>query len=159
MLVRGRPPVSTVESPTDTDAVARYCAASTANDIEGILATLSPDAELVSPLSANIVVRGKDDLRVLLGAVYSSLDGLRWERIAAEGKYVTAVATSRLAGLRVDDAMIFELGPDGGIVRIRPHLRPWLGTTAFALLLGAKLAGHFDVILRAARAGTAGRSG
>jgi ketosteroid isomerase-like protein len=60
------------------DAVSRYCAASEANDLDGVLATLTPDAEVVSPISGHLVFRGQRDLRVLLGAVYGSLAGLRW---------------------------------------------------------------------------------
>jgi hypothetical protein len=52
------------------DAVAGYRVMSEANDIDGLMETLAPDAELVSPLSGLMVFRGKDDLRVLLGAIY-----------------------------------------------------------------------------------------
>jgi hypothetical protein len=142
--------MNTVETPTQVDAVARYCAASSVNDLEGMLATLAPDAELVSPLSAHLVIRGRGDLRVLLGAIYSSLHGLHWDPPAWNGSRAYVVGSSRVAGLQVDDAMIFEIGPDGSIIRLRPHLRPWLGTSVLALVLGIKLAPHFDVILRAA---------
>ena len=47
--------------------------------------------------------------------------------------------------------MAFDLAPDGRIRRIRPHLRPLLGTTLFALSLGAKVAAHPGVVLRALR--------
>ena len=77
--------MSTVESPTQTDAVTRYCAASAANDLEGMVATLAPDAELVSPLSANLVIRGREDLRVLLGAIYSSLEACTGTRRPGTG--------------------------------------------------------------------------
>jgi hypothetical protein len=40
---------------------------------------------------------------------------------------------------------------DGLIRRIRPHLRPWLATTLFALLLGPKVVRHPGVVLRACR--------
>ncbi len=149
--------MSTVETPTNVDSVARYCAASSANDLEGILATLAPDAELISPLSANAIIRGREDLRALLGAIYSSLEGLHWGALAANDSLVTVVGSARIAGLRIDDAMVFELGPDGNIVRIRPHLRPWLATTVLALVLMRKLAPHFGVMLRAAQAGTVAR--
>jgi len=41
------------------DAVARYRAASEANDIGALLETLAPDVELVSPLSGRLVFRGR----------------------------------------------------------------------------------------------------
>ncbi len=94
---------------------------------------------------------------MLLGAIYSSLKGLHWGAPISNGSVVVAVGSSRIAGLRLDDAMIFELGSDGSIVRIRPHLRPWLATTVLALVLGVKLAPHHEVMLRAARAGIAAR--
>jgi hypothetical protein len=43
------------------------------------------------------------------------------------------------------------LSGNGRIRRIRPHLRPWLGLTGFALLVGPRLARHPGVILRALR--------
>ena len=60
------------------DALDRYLAASSANDIDALMGTLAPDAEVFSPISGRMVFRGHDDLRVLLGAVYGSLNGLRW---------------------------------------------------------------------------------
>jgi hypothetical protein len=36
------------------DAVTRYCAASEANDVDALLATLAPDGALVSPLSGHL---------------------------------------------------------------------------------------------------------
>lgn len=47
--------------------------------------------------------------------------------------------------------MVFELGDDRLIRAIRPHLRPWLATTVFALKLGPKVARHPGVMLRALR--------
>ena len=35
--------------------------------------------------------------------------------------------------------MVLELAPDGQIQRLRPHLRPWLASTWFALAVGIKL--------------------
>ena len=44
-----------------------------------------------------------------------------------------------------------ELNDAGLIVRIRPHLRPWLAITLFALVLGPKIARHPGVLRRALR--------
>jgi len=140
------------------DAVRRFCAAAAADDLDGVIATLAADAELVSPLSGRLVFRGREDLRILLGAVYSTLDGLRWEDPIAQGQAASAVAVATAGGLRVDDALLFELNPQGEIARLRPHLRPWLGTTLFALLLGPKVARHPAVLWRAVRAGARRRT-
>jgi hypothetical protein len=52
--------------------------------------------------------------------------------------------------------MAFDLADDGRISRIRPHLRPWLATTLFALLLGPQVARHPGVVWRALRNGARG---
>lgn len=134
------------------DAVTRYCAASEARNIDAIMATLAPDAALVSPLSGRMVFRGLDDLRILLTAVYGSMSGLRWVQQIGEGTTTrVAIAEGRVGGTQLGDAMLFELDASGMIRRIRPHLRPWLGTTVFALILGPKIARHPGMVLRALR--------
>src|SRR5690242_589003 len=102
--------------------------------------TLAPDIELVSPLSARLVFRGRDDLRALLGAVYGTVRGLCWGDELGDGSTRFLLGKMRVGPFKLDDAMLFELGDDGLIQRIRPHLRPWLATTFFALLLGPKIA-------------------
>jgi hypothetical protein len=52
--------------------------------------------------------------------------------------------------------MAFDLDDEGRISRIRPHLRPWLATTLFALLLGPQVARHPRVVWRALRNGARG---
>jgi hypothetical protein len=133
------------------DAVATFCDATRANDLDRIVSTLAPDAELLSPLSGRMVFRGRDDLRVLLGAVYGGLSGLTWREVIGEGATRVAVSDGRIAGVTITDAMVLELDDAGLIVRIRPHLRPWPAITLFALLLGPKIARHPGAVRRALR--------
>lgn len=133
------------------DATARYRAATEANDIDGIMATLASEAELVSPISGRMVFGGKDDLRVLLAAVYGSLRGLRWDKEIGDQTSRVLIGAAKIGGVTLGDAMVFELADDGLIRRIRPHLRPWLGLTVFTLVVGPKLARHPAVIWRALR--------
>jgi hypothetical protein len=133
------------------DAVARYRAASEINDIDAMMETLAPDAELVSPLSGHMVFRGQKDLRVLLSAVYGTLRDLTWSSEVGDGKVRAVIGDTKVGPLKLSDAMIFELADDGQIQRIRPHLRPWLAVTLFALLLGPKVGRHPGVVRRALR--------
>jgi hypothetical protein len=137
---------------TDTaDAVAVFCDATRTNDVDKMVTALAPDAELVSPLSGRMVFRGRDDLRVLLGAVYGGLSDVVWREVIGDGATRVAVSDSRIAGVTITDAMVLELDDAGLIVRMRPHLRPWLAITLFALLLGPKIARHPGVLRRALR--------
>ncbi len=133
------------------DALAEFRAASEANDLDRFVATLAPDAELVSPLLAHGVIRGKQDLRLLFAAVYSSLSELRWTEEIRDGSRGLMIAEARIGPFRIDDAMVFELDSERRIKLLRPHLRPWLATTWFALAVGAKVARHPGVVWRAVR--------
>lgn len=135
------------------DAIARYRAATEAGDVDGFMATMAPDVEVVSPLSGRMVFRGEEDVRILLGAVYGTLKGLRWTKTVGAGDSYVLVGETRVAGIGMTDAMVIELGPDGRIQRIGPHLRPWLALTVFALLLGPKVGRHPGVMRRALAAG------
>ncbi|GAT00876.1 nuclear transport factor 2 family protein [Mycolicibacterium fortuitum] len=136
---------------TSTDSINVFCEATRTNDIDRAMATLAPDAELISPLSGHMVFRGHDDLRSLLTAVYGGLRQLSWQEPIGEGKTRVAVSEGRIAGLTITDALIIEVDGNGQIRRLRPHLRPWLPTTVFALLLGPKIARHPAVLRRALR--------
>ncbi len=72
------------------------------------------------------------------GAVYSTTRELHWREEFGEGAARVLICEFKIGPQRASDAMAFELDADGRIRRIRPHLRPWLATTLFALLLGPK---------------------
>jgi len=133
------------------DAIDVYRRASESGDIESLAATLAPDVELVSPLSGRMVFRGIDDVTVLATQVYGSIRGLRWTDEFGDGHRRVLIGEGRVGPLRLTDAMAFDLAPDGRIARIRPHLRPWLATTYFALALVPRMAPHAGVLLRALR--------
>ena len=131
------------------DAVSRYCAATEAGDVDAFMATMTPDVEVVSPISGRMSFRGQDDVRFLLSAVYGTLTDLHWTTVVGDGKSSVAVGRTKVAGIGMTDAMVFELAPDGRIQRIGPHLRPWLALTVFALLLGPKVGRRPGVVRRA----------
>jgi len=131
------------------DAVSRYRWASETGNIDALMDTLAPDVEVVSPISGRMVFRGHRDVRILLCAVYGSLSGLRWTEAVGDSERRVVLGEARIGGLRMTDAMVFELGPEGRIRRISPHLRPWLALTLFAAILGPKVAQHPALIRRA----------
>jgi hypothetical protein len=131
------------------DAVERYRVASEAGDMDGVMAALAPDVEVVSPISGRMVFRGQQDVRLLLSAVYGTLRDLRWTDTIGEGKRRVLLGETRIGPIRMTDAMVFELAPDGLIRRISPHLRPWLALTLFAAVLGPKVGRRPGVVRRA----------
>jgi SnoaL-like domain len=139
------------DDPVNDDAVTRYRAASEANDIDGVMQTLTSDVELVSPISGRMVFRGREDLRSLLAAVYGSLRGFRWDEEVGDSRVRLLIGEGFIGPLKLSDAMVLELAEDGRIQRFRPHLRPWLAVTLFALVLGAKVGRHPAIVVRALR--------
>jgi SnoaL-like domain len=136
------------------DAVSRFRAASEAHDVEAMMATVAPDAELVSPISGRLVFRGAADLRLLLEAIYSTVTAVRWNPIVGDGDVRVLVGEAQLGRMTLGDAMMLELAPDGRIQVMRPHLRPWLGLSLLALRLGPRLLRHPSVVHRALRSTT-----
>jgi hypothetical protein len=131
------------------DAVTRYCAATEAGDMEAMAATFAGDVELPSPLFGRVRFQG-EEVRAVLTAVYATVGDLRWDAPVGEGPTRVSIARARVLGMRIDDAMVFELDELGMIRRIRPHLRPLAATIAFALMLAPNAARN-PLILRALR--------
>jgi hypothetical protein len=110
---------------------------------------LAPNVEVVSPISGRMVFRGQEDVRVLFSAVYGTLSGLRWKQTIGADEHRVVTGEARIGPVRMTDAMVFELAPDGRIRKVSPHLRPWLALTLFALVLGPKVARRPGVVWRA----------
>jgi hypothetical protein len=133
------------------DAVARYCAASQAGDMAALASTLAADVRLPSPLFRRMTFKGRADVLALLTIVYGMLRDVTWDQPSGDGASRVVISHARIAGVRIDDAMAFELDQDGLIRRIRPHLRPLLATTLFALMVGPRAAPQPGIVVRALR--------
>lgn len=119
--------------------------------MDALASTLAVDVELPSPLFGRMVFRGREDVVALLTAVYGMLSKPRWEPPIGGGSTRVAISEARIVGLRISDAMGFELDQDGLILRVRPHLRPLLATSLFALTVGPRVARRPGIVLRALR--------
>jgi hypothetical protein len=133
------------------DAVACYCEATESGDMDAMRSTFAEDVRLPSPLFGRMTFKGRQDVGYLLAAVYGLLREVHWHTPVGEGKDRVVISTARIAGLKVDDAMVFELDEQGLIRRIRPHLRPLAATLAFALMIGPRVARRPGIVLTALR--------
>jgi hypothetical protein len=142
--------LSSESPPSDPrDVITRYCEASERADFDSLRETLALDVELVSPIAARAVFRGRDDVCALLQVVYRTMRGLRWREQIGDGSTRVVIGDAFVGPLRISDAMVCDLAPDGRIQGFRPHLRPWLAVTLFALKLTPLFIRRPDVIRRA----------
>jgi hypothetical protein len=124
---------------TGANFVELYRSASQANDIDNIMESLSDDVEVASPIVGRMRFQGQRDVRILFSAVYSLATGLEWHReLVGEHTHVL-IGEMHVGPFRLSDAMVLDIGEDGRICRVTPHLRPWLGLTVFAVCLGTRL--------------------
>ena len=122
------------------------------HDVDGVVAALAPDAELVSPIVGRAVFRGEHDLRVLFGVLCSALVDLRWRSVVGDGQVRVLFGRARVAGpVVLEDALLVELAEDGRVQRLTPHLRPWLGATALAARVLPAVLRHPRLARRALR--------
>lgn len=135
-----------------SDPVETFRTATKAGDIDTLMTTLAPDAELISPLSARLVFRGHEDLRILLAAVYGRLGHLRWTEQIGDGTRRVLLAEAKIGPFRLTEALVLELDDEGRIRTMSPHLRPWLAQTFFAIKLAPRLFTKPGVIRRAGAA-------
>lgn len=93
------------------DGVARYRAGSEANDVDALMQTLAPDAELISPISGRMVFCGRDDLRVLLSAIYGSITQLRWREQVGQSQVLQPHLRRPRPGLSCRRCVIWPRSP------------------------------------------------
>ncbi len=118
--------------------------------MEAMAATFATGVELPSPLFGSMTFKG-NDVRRILTAVYSVLRSVEWEAPVGDGARRLAVTHAKILGMRIDDAMVFELDEQGQIRRIRPHLRPLAAIVLFALAVVPRVATKPLMTLRALR--------
>ncbi|MEV0338680.1 nuclear transport factor 2 family protein [Nocardia sp. NPDC050713] len=137
-----------------SDVVDQFCAATETADIDALMDTLAPDAELRSPISGTLVFRGHEDLRILLTVVYRGVSGLRWTARIGDGPRRVLLAEAKVGPFRMTEAMVLDLAEDGRIRRLDPHLRPWLAISFLAAKLGPGLL-RYPAVMRRARSAEA----
>jgi hypothetical protein len=109
------------------------------------------DGVLRSPIFGRFAFSGREDLRTLMRVVYKVAKHTTFTSRAVEGRTAMLAGRSRVLGLRIEEAFVFELDESGKIKLVTVHIRPLLGLTVFALVLAVRMAPHPLLLLRAAR--------
>jgi hypothetical protein len=139
-------------STTAAATTARYREAAEAHDVEGLIATLSPDVLLHSPITERIAFRGHDELRELLTSVFETLTDIRYTADIGDDRTRALFVRAKVAGQDVEEAMRIELDDQARITEITLFFRPLPGLAALAGELAPRVVARRHGGVRAALA-------
>lgn len=118
----------------------RYRAAIEAGDTDAFLQTLAPDVVLHSPITARTRFCGHDEIRVLMGAVFSNIEDIRYFEDVGDATTRALFYRGRVGRQEVEEATLVRLDSEALITEIRLWFRPLPGLTAVMRKLGPALA-------------------
>lgn len=129
-----------VPSQSQCEITARYRRAGEALDVEGLLATLAPDAVLRSPITDQVEFRGLAEIRPLLEAVFSVLREPKFFADIGDAHTRALFHRARVGEQSVEEVSRVELGDDGLIKELTQYVRPLPGLATMAACLAPKVA-------------------
>jgi hypothetical protein len=129
------------QTPTEIAAAttARYRKTAEAGDIEGLLATLSPDVVFHSPITERVVFRGHDEMRELLEAVFDTFTEIRYFLDIGDDRTRSLAFRAFVGRQPVEEATRVELDDDGRITDLTAYFRPLPAITLIAATLVPKV--------------------
>ena len=122
------------------ETTARYRQAGEAHDIEGLLATLAPDVVFRSPITDRIEFRGHDELRELLGSVFTVLHDIHFFADIGDQRTRALFHRAIVNSQPVEEATRLELNEQGQIREITLFFRPLPGLATFAAAVAPHVA-------------------
>lgn len=133
--------------------------ASRTGDVPLLRSALDDRVEFRAPALARLVFRGSHDVSLVLSTAFGIFDDVTSRAELAEGTTHVVILDCRFAIFALTDALVIEVGDDGLIVSLEPHLRPWPSSTLFILLMATRLCRRPRVLLRALRRGAPAGAG
>lgn len=93
-------------------------------DLEALLATLTPDVVIRSPVSVRLKFQGIEDARELFGMVFGELGEFTYTDEFADAGTRILVYQGRFAGEEIEETQLLRLAADGRIREISLFIRP-----------------------------------
>lgn len=128
-------------NPTDSAATTteRYRRAGEAGDVDAILAVLSEDVVLHSPITNRLAFHGREEMRDLLEAVFETMTEIRYFADIGDDRQRALFFRARVGRQPIEECMRTELNDQGLISEITIAIRPLPGLAALAAALGPKV--------------------
>ena len=122
------------------ETTARWRAAAETGDLEGFMATLSPQVVFHSPLTTLTSFEGHEQVRALMEAVFATINNIRYSDDIGDETVRALVYRAQVGGQEVQEATIIRLNEEAKVVKVTFWYRPLPGLTALAAMLGPALA-------------------
>jgi hypothetical protein len=120
--------------------VSAFRTAAERRDLEGLLATFTPDVVIRSPVSARLRFEGPKQVREVFRIVLERLDVIEYYEELGDKTSRALFYRGRLAGAEVEETQLIRLAPDGRIREIVFFIRPFPGLAGVAAGLAPALA-------------------
>jgi hypothetical protein len=127
-------------APASEPTVSAFRDAAERRDLEALLATLTPDVVIHSPVSARLRFEGIEDARELFGVVFAELGEFTYTDEVADPGTQVLVYRGRLAGQEIEETQLLRLATDGRIREITIFIRPLPGLAGIAARFAPGLA-------------------
>ena len=134
-------PVGAAADPAAT--VARYREAVERQDVDALIATLSPDVEMFSPISQRALLRGRPTIRDVVAAVFANVEEMQVvdEIATADGRRRVLYLRGHLRGGQpVEESAWLRFDNAGLVAELTLFIRPLSALTALVAAMGPPLA-------------------
>ena len=120
--------------------VSAFGTAAERRDLEGLLATFSPDVVIRSPVSSRLRFEGPTQVREVFRVVLDRLEVIEYYEELGDETSRALFYRGRLAGANVEETQLIRLAADGRIREIVYFIRPFPGLAGVAAGLAPALA-------------------
>jgi hypothetical protein len=120
----------------------RFRATAEAGDLEGLVATLAPNAVMHSPITNGLQFDGAGEIRALLPHVFAVVEDIRYTDDVGDARTRALFYDARIGKVDVEEATRIKLDDQARITDVTLWFRPLPGLTALLAALGPRLAGR-----------------
>jgi len=121
-------------------SVSAFRDAAERRDLEAILATLTADVVIRSPVSSRLAFAGIEQARELFGVVFAALGEFTYTDELGDDETRILVYRGRLAGEEIEEVQLLRLAADGRIRELSFFIRPLPGLAGVAAGLAPGMA-------------------
>jgi hypothetical protein len=119
---------------------ARLVQAAEGGDIDGIMATCSPQVVVKSPITASAHFEGLDEVRDLMTAVFDTISDPHYFEDFGDAHTRYLAARAHIGSQPFEESVLLRLDDQARIYEMTVFVRPLPGLTAMLAALGPKLA-------------------